>query len=155
MALLATGAQPEDRPMERRQPIWSQVFTDPMARVTPAGWRPAVLATIKGIHTAIFASVGAAIAVFVWDGFRQRPGRRAGAALGVAVVEAAVYLSNNQVCPLTPLAEKLGAERGSVADILLPDWASRRIPIVSVSALLIGLVLNLRAMRNRRPASAS
>jgi hypothetical protein len=68
----------------------------------------------------------------------------------VAVVEAAVYVSNNQVCPLTPLAEELGAERGSVADMFLPDWASRRIPIVSVTALLIGMGLNLRAMLNRR-----
>jgi hypothetical protein len=136
--------------MERRNPVWSQHFTDPMARLTPASWRPAVLATIKGIHTVIFASVGAAIAVFVWDGIRQRPGRRGAAALGVAVVEAAVYVSNNQVCPLTPLAEELGAERGSVADMFLPDWASRRIPIVSVTALIIGLALNLRAMLNRR-----
>lgn len=135
--------------MESRSPIWSQLFTDPMARHTPAAWRPAVLAAIKGIHTAIFASVGAAIALFVWDGIRQRPGRRAVGALGVAVVEAAVYVSNNQVCPLTPLAEEMGADRGSVADMFLPDWASRRIPLVSVSALIIGLGLHLWGLAHR------
>ena len=140
--------------MRTREPIWSQLLTDPLARRTPPAWRPGVLTAIKGIHTAIFASVGAAIAVFVWDGLRQRPGRRAAAALGVAIAEAAIYASNNQVCPLTPLAEDLGAERGSVADIFLPDWASRRIPLVSVSALLIGLALNLNALRSRRAKRA-
>jgi hypothetical protein len=150
MALRTGGAAGEYRSMEGRSPVWSQLFTDPLARSTPPSWRPAVLAAIKGIHTVIFASVGAAIAVFVWEGLRQRPGRRGTAALGVAVVEAVVYVSNNQVCPLTPLAEELGAERGSVADMFLPDWASRRIPIASVTALVIGLALNLRAMLNRR-----
>jgi hypothetical protein len=154
MALRASGAAAEHRFMEGRRPVWSQLFTDPMARATPHEWRPAVLAAIKGIHTAIFASVGAAIAIFVWDGIRQQPGRRAATALGMAAAEAAVYVSNNQVCPLTPLAEDLGAERGSVADIFLPDWASRRIPLVSVSALLIGLALNLNALRNRRAKRA-
>ena len=86
----------------------------------------------------------------LWDGIRQRPGRRGAAAVGVAVVEAAVYVSINQVYPLTPLAEELGAERGSVADMFLPDWPSRHIPIVSVTALLIGLALNMRVMLNRR-----
>ena len=56
-----------------------------------------------------------------------------------------MYVSNNQVCPLTPLAEELGAERGSVADIFLPGWLARRIPVLGGSALLVGLVPNLRA----------
>jgi hypothetical protein len=102
------------------------------------------LTAIKGIHTAIFASVGACILVFVWEGFRQRPGRRAATALGVTLAETAIFASNNQVCPLTPLAEELGAERGSVADIFLPDWVSRRIPIISGSILVLGLVLHAR-----------
>ncbi|MGH2357012.1 MAG: hypothetical protein ACRDGJ_03240, partial [Candidatus Limnocylindria bacterium] len=55
------------------------------------------------------------------------------------------YVSNNQVCPLTPLAEEIGAERGSVVDNFLPDWAARRIPIVAGSAALLALFLNLRA----------
>jgi hypothetical protein len=85
-----------------------------------------------------------AILLFAWDGLRERPGRRGAAALAVALGETAVYLSNNQVCPLTPLAEELGAESGSVVDIFLPGWLSRRIPLLGGSALVIGLVLNLR-----------
>ena len=126
-------------------------MTVPLARVVPIGWRPAVLTAIKGIHTAILASVGACILVFVWEGFRQRPGRRAAVALGVTLAETAIFASNNQVCPLTPLAEELGAPRGSVADIFLPDWASSRIPIISGSILALGLVLNASAwLRGRR-----
>jgi hypothetical protein len=68
----------------------------------------------------------------------------------VALAETAIYASNNQVCPLTPLAEELGAERGSVVDIFLPDWFSRRIPLLGSAAMVLGLVLNLRAWLGRR-----
>jgi hypothetical protein len=95
----------------------------------------------------IFASVGAAIAIFVWEGLRGRAGARSVGALGIALAETAIYVSNNQVCPLTPVAEELGAERGNVADIFLPDWASRRIPLVSGSAVILGIALLVRARR--------
>jgi hypothetical protein len=133
-----------------RAPRWSGALTERLGRVIPVAARPAALSAIKAIHTVIFASVGAAIALFVWDGLRQRPGRRAALALGLALGETAVYVSNNQVCPLTPLAEELGAERGSVADIFLPDWFSRRIPLFGGSALIVGLVLHVRAALRRR-----
>jgi hypothetical protein len=128
-----------------RRPAWSELLTRPLSHAIPDIRRPVALRAIKAIHTAIFASVGAAIAVFVWDGIRQRPGRRSAYALGIALAETGVYVSNNQVCPLTPLAEELGAERGAVADLFLPSWAARSIPLVASTALLLGLVLNGRA----------
>lgn len=133
-----------------RRPAWSEPLTRRLSTGIHDDWRPAVLTMIKAIHTAIFASVGAAIALFVWDGIRQRRGRRAAYALGIAVAEAGIYVSNNQVCPLTPLAEDLGAESGTVADIFLPGWAARSIPLVGSAALVLGLVLNGRAVFNRR-----
>jgi hypothetical protein len=133
-----------------RRPLWSQALTVPAARWMPIGSRRSALTVIKGLHTVIFASVGGAILVFVWEGLRQRPGRRAAIALGVALGETAIYLSNNQVCPLTPLAEELGAERGSVSDIFLPDWAGRRIPLVAGGALVLGLALNGHALLRAR-----
>jgi hypothetical protein len=137
----------------RRAPAWSGLITGPLARVTPASARPAVLTAIKAIHTAIFVGVAVQIAMVVWDGLRQRPGRGTVAALAIAFGESAIYASNNQVCPLTPLAEELGAADGSVTDIFLPESVSRRIPLVGGSALLIGLGLNLRAwMRHQGPA---
>jgi hypothetical protein len=133
-----------------RSPTWSGRFTEPAARRIPETWHGPALNAIKAIHTVLFASIGAAIVLFVWDGIRGRPGRRTATALGIALAESAVYLSNNQVCPLTPLAEELGADSGSVVDIFLPDAAARRIPLVSTSALLLGIGLNLRALRRRR-----
>lgn len=47
----------------------------------------------------------------------------------MALLESAVDASSNEVCPLTPLAEALGANRGSVTDIFLPDRYSQRIPL--------------------------
>lgn len=134
-----------------RTPIWSGSVTAPIGALIPVPWRPAALAIIKAVHTAIFFSVAGLIVLFAWDGLRQRPGPRAAASLGVVLAETAIYVSNNQVCPLTPLAQELGAERGSVADIYLPDWVSRRIPLFGGSALVLGLILNLRVWFGRRP----
>jgi hypothetical protein len=112
----------------------------------PAGWRTPILWWIKAIHTALFISIGGAIVLFVLDGLRGRPRRRTAYALGIALGETAIYVSNNQVCPLTPLAEELGAESGSVVDIFLPDALARRIPVLSSTALLLGIALNLRSV---------
>ncbi len=133
----------------RRTPLWSGALTEPLARLVPGAWRPAALEAIKGIHTAAFFSIGAAIVLFAWDGLRGRPRRRTAVALTVALAESAIYASNNQVCPLTPLAEELGAGSGSVVDIFLPDWISRRIPLFGGSALLLGVALNARALLGR------
>lgn len=133
-----------------REPAWSGYLTRPMAGRIPGAWRRPVLHGIKALHTALFVSIGAAIVLFVWDGLRGQPRRQTAIALGIATAEAAIYVSNNQVCPLTPLAEELGAEHGAVADMFLPDWASRRIPVVSTTALLVGAVLNVRALFTAR-----
>jgi hypothetical protein len=133
----------------RRRPTWSGGLTGPLARLIPAERRGAALSAIKAIHTAIFISIAGAVAVTLWDGIRGRPQRRTAIVGGVVLAESALYASNNQVCPLTPLAEELGAERGSVVDLFLPAWAASRIPVVAGSAAVLGLVLNLRAMRAR------
>lgn len=57
----------------------------------------------------------------------------------------AICVSNDQVCPLTPLAEPLGAAPGAVADMFLPERVSRRIPAISSEAMLAGIGLDLLA----------
>lgn len=133
-----------------RQPAWSGRLTGPLIRLIPARSRPAALASIRAIHTAIFASIAAAIALFVWDGARRGPRRRSAYALGLACVETGIYVSNNQVCPLTPLAEDLGAERGAVADLFMPAWVARNIPAIASTALLVGTALHIRTILGRR-----
>jgi hypothetical protein len=118
--------------------------------VIPVRHRSMALSLIRAAHTLIFASVAAAIALVVWDGLRARPSGRTLAAGVVVLGESAVYASNNQVCPLTPLAEELGAESGAVADLYLPVWFARRIPVVATGAAVLGLILNAIALRRRR-----
>ena len=131
----------------RQQPAWSGPMTAPLVRLIPADRQEAALTAIKAIHTAIFASIAGAILVALWDGVRGQPRRRTAIAGGLVLAETAVYASNNQVCPLTPLAEELGAARGSVVDIFMPAWAARQIPIVAGSAALVALILKVRALR--------
>ena len=67
----------------------------------------------------------------------------------MVLLESAVFVSNNQVCPLTPLAQEMGAKSGSVADIFLPDWLSRRIPVLGGATLIVGLALHSEALWRR------
>jgi hypothetical protein len=135
---------------QRRRPVWSGAITTPLTKLIPTERRLQALAAIKTIHTAIFFSIAGAVVLTLWDGMRGRPGRRTAIAGGLVLAESALFVSNNQVCPLTPLAQELGAERGSVVDIFLPDWAARRIPVVAGSAAVLAIVLNLRAWRDQR-----
>ena len=135
---------------ERRSPRWSRPLTAPFAEAVPVRFRPMGVIAIKTIHTLIFVSIAGLIALFAWDGARGLPRRRTAVAMTIAIAESAVYASNNQVCPLSPLAEDLGAERGSVTDIFLPDAVSERIPLVGGLVLVAGLILNGRAVLARR-----
>jgi hypothetical protein len=130
-----------------RQAIWSDGLTSSLASVIPAHRRPAALHLVKAIHTAAFVIISGAIAVFAWDGLTRRHGHRAKVAATIAITESIVYAGNNQVCPLTPLAEALGAESGSVTDIYLPKWISERVPLIGGSTLVLGIALHLVAWR--------
>ncbi len=131
--------------------MWSDRVTTPLAAAVPPRWRPAALVAVKAIHTAIFVSVGGMIVLMLWDGISGRPGRRGVLAGTVVLAESAIYASNDRVCPLTPLAVQLGAGSGAIADIFLPDWFSRRIPVIGGSAFALGVVLQARAWSKNRP----
>lgn len=116
-----------------------------------AARRPGLsLVVIKSVHSAIFLSIATCIAVVVVDGFRGTPLRRTGLAAAIVLAESAVFVCNRGTCPLTPLAERLGARRGSVLDIFLPHWFARHLPEISGPVAAVGLVLNLRALARRR-----
>jgi hypothetical protein len=115
-----------------------------MTRVTAIG-RQILLAAVKTVHTVAFAIIATACLLVFWDGLRARPTRRTGVASAIALTECGVYAANGFVCPLTPLAVRLGAVRGSVTDIFLPDRLARNIGWIFGPMLTVGLVLNLRA----------
>lgn len=133
-----------------REPAWSNALTRPLASRIPAEWRRPTIVGVKAFHTAAFVSIFSLIMLFAWDGFRARFTRRTRLAATIALAETAVFASNNQVCPLTPLVEELGAASGSVTDIFLPDAVSRRIPLFSGGILIVGLVLQAHRWRRQQ-----
>lgn len=63
-------------------------------------------------------------------------------AFAVAIAEMLALLLNDWRCPLTDMAERRGAEVGSVADLFLPGWLSDRLfsifgIVFSVTCLLL------------------
>jgi hypothetical protein len=101
---------------------------------------------IRGVHTAIFLAELGAILWLVATGLTGRRDRSVRLAALAVTAEAAVFIANRGVCPLTPMAERFGATRGSVSDIFLPDVVARTIPIWSSALLVIAVSLHVRSL---------
>ena len=119
----------------------------------PLGSHPVAIAFVKSVHTAVFFAELASIVWLVVSGFLGRRDRTVAVASALVAAEAAVFVGNGGVCPLTPLTTRLGADRGSVSDIFLPDGVARTIPIWSTGLVVLGLLLHLRAALASRRAS--
>ena len=104
------------------------------------------LTAVRALHSAIFLIELAAILWLVVSGLLGRRDRATAVAAALVAGEAAVFVANAGVCPLTPLAESLGAESGSVSDIFLPDRVARTIPIWSSALVAAGIALHARGM---------
>jgi len=115
--------------------------------------RPLLLA-IRGVHSAIFLVELGSITWLLLTGLAGRRDRTVAVAGGLVAVESAVFLANDGVCPLTPLAERHGAARGSVSDIFLPDAVARTIPVWSTALLAVAFALHLRAWARARAGAA-
>ncbi|MDY7102088.1 MAG: hypothetical protein S0880_12950 [Actinomycetota bacterium] len=102
---------------------------------------------VKAAHTAIWWVVEAAMAYLLWSGLARRSDRRAATAAAVVAAETAVFLGNGARCPLTGLAESLGAERGSVTDIYLPRWFAHWLPVIHVPLVAAAVWLHARNLR--------
>lgn len=96
-----------------------------------------------------------AIGWLVVTGLTGRRDRSVAIAGGLVAVESVVFLANDGVCPLTPLAERHGASRGNVSDIFLPDALARTIPIWATSLVVVGVALHVRAALADRRSSGS
>ena len=112
----------------------------------------AELFAIKTVHSAVFGVELAAIGWLVLTGFTGRRDRSVALAAVLVAGEVAVFLANDGVCPLTPMAERRGASRGGVSDIFLPDAVARTIPIWSTALIAIAAVLHLGQVISRRRA---
>lgn len=104
------------------------------------------LTAVKALHTAIWFTVESAIFYLLYSGVRRRKGPLVVTAAAVVATESAIYVGNGARCPLTTVAESLGAEHGSVTDIYLPRWLARSLPVIHIPLLVLIVWLH------RRPA---
>jgi hypothetical protein len=114
--------------------------------------RRLTLTLVRAVHSLVFLVELGAILWLVISGLIGRRDRTVAVAGGLVALEAAVFVANSGVCPLTPLAEHLGARRGSVSDIFLPDVMARTIPIWSSALVATGIALHLRGLVRGRAA---
>ena len=121
-----------------------------MAGISMTSPHPVAIAGVKSLHTLIFAGELAAILWLVISGLVGRRDRSVGIAAAAVAFEAAVFVANDGVCPITPLTERLGAAHGSVSDIFLPQAVARTIPLWSTSLLLVAGLLHAKSLIERR-----
>jgi len=103
---------------------------------------PKRLTAIKVAHTLAWFSIESCMLYVLYAGLKRRPDRRAAVAAAVVTFESVIFAANGFRCPLTDLAEQLGAERGSVTDIYLPRWFAQNLPAIHVPLLLLAVLLH-------------
>lgn len=114
-------------------------------------WEYLAAVALKAAHTAIFGLVSTSVLYVFAAGVLGRPRRWTRAAIVIVGVESMVFVGNGRRCPLTGLAERLGAASGRVTDIFLPRWFADRIPQIYTPPLVIGvLALLWRRGRGKR-----
>jgi hypothetical protein len=111
--------------------------------------RRATLAAVKLVHTFAWFSIESCMIYVLWAGFRRRSDRRVAIAAGVVASESLVFAANGFRCPLTEVAERVGAERGSVTDIYLPRWLARNLPAIHVPLILVAAYLHGRNLHRQ------
>ena len=84
-----------------------------------------------------------------YDGFVRRSDRRTAIAAGVVAGESLIFVANSCRCPLTQLAERLGAERGSVTDIYLPHWFAHNLLAIHVPLIAFACYLHTRNLQRQ------
>jgi hypothetical protein len=105
------------------------------------------LSQIKLVHTAIFWVLSSCVVYALFSGVTDRITNWTWFAVGAVILEGVVLLAFGGTCPLTLLAERQGAKRGSVADIFLPKWIADRIfPICGTTYGVAVLVILVRVL---------
>ena len=96
---------------------------------------------IKLVHTVIFWVLSGCVVYALLSGLLDRITTWTWVAVGLLLVESVVLALAGWTCPLTLLAERQGAVRGSVADIFLPRWLADRIFPVCGTTYGVALVI--------------
>jgi hypothetical protein len=91
----------------------------------------------------------------LYTGFKGQSGRRAAIAAGAVAAETLVFAGNGFRCPLTDVADHLGAQQASVTDLYLPRWLARNLPAIHVPLILLAAFLHGRNTRRARGAGSA
>lgn len=103
---------------------------------------------VKLIHTFIFWLFSGCVLYALFSGIADRITTWTWIAVGLILLEGVILALSGWTCPLTILAEKLGAARGAVSDIFLPKWFADRIfPICGTMYGVAILLIILRVFR--------
>jgi hypothetical protein len=114
-----------------------------------------VVTAIKVFHTLVWLSIESCVVYVLYEGFAGRTGRRVGVAGAVVAGEALIFTANGFRCPLTDLAERHGADSGSVTELYLPKWFAHNMPAIHVPVLILTAYLHARNIRQQRRTCAS
>ena len=103
----------------------------------------ATIFQIKLVHTMIFWILSLCVVYALFSGLVGRIDAWTWIAVGLLAIESVVLVVSGWRCPLTLLAERQGAARGSVTDIFLPRWLAGRIFPICGTGYAIALALIL------------
>jgi hypothetical protein len=115
--------------------------------------RTVLLIVVKAVHSAIFFALQTMICYLLYKGVRGESDRRSGIVAAIIGAECAIYAGNGFRCPLTGIAEDLGAESGSVTDIFLPKWLAANVANIYAPMFGVALLLHGRNLLRRREAT--
>jgi hypothetical protein len=99
---------------------------------------------VKVVHTVAFYLMSAVLLVMVYEVVVDRITLITWNAAGLFLAEGIVLLLNRGRCPLTSMAERLGASSGQITDLFLPKWFADQIfkvyGVVFVASLALLLI---------------
>jgi hypothetical protein len=122
------------------------VFGRPWAEVSVA---QITILQIKLVHTIIFWLFSGCVVYALFSGLADRITIWTWLAVGLIVMEGVALMLAGWTCPLTLLAERQRAARGSVADIFLPKWFADRIFPICGTTYGVAVVLIVFRMLSR------
>jgi hypothetical protein len=114
------------------------------SRFLPLSWREPALVGLKATHSLLYFSIEFCMGYLIYAGLKRRKDRRTAIAAMVIIGECIIFLGNRCRCPLTGLAESLGATHGSVTDIYLPRWLASNLVSIHVPLLTLALYLHVK-----------
>jgi hypothetical protein len=96
--------------------------------------------TIRSIHSFIYLFMVACLVYILYCAIARRYDWTLLIALVAIFFEGLALLLNRWRCPLTSLAERCGAVRGSVTDLFLPEWLTRHSFKIATAIVIVEVI---------------